>query len=207
MRLPLFFSLLPVLMLQSTPPEGDPSSDSPSGDPPAPDPEPEDVSGLKSALEKERTKRKQYEADLKAARDAQTELDRLKADAQKKADEEAAEQGKFKDLLDKRDADLKIANDSLTTLQERLDEALAAITADVDSRWKDVPDEVRELYEGDDDDVLAKRKHLTRSAKLIARLTETKEPARGNGPGPKAGGPPKIDTKAEVAKTARRYRV
>lgn len=115
MRLPLFLSLLPFLITQTTPPADDPPKDDPPPSTPPPDPEPEDVSGLKSALEKERAKRKQYETDLKAAREAQSELDRLKAEAKKKADEDAAAEGRYKELLEKREAEL-------TELQNQLAE-------------------------------------------------------------------------------------
>lgn len=163
MRLPLFLSLLPLLMTQTTPPAGDPpANDPPATDPPKADPEPEDVSGLKSALEKERTKRKQYETDLKAAREAQDELDRLKADAKKKADDEAAEQGKYKELLEKRDAEIA---DLKAQLTQRDRDALRASIA----RKHQLPDDAVKYLTGDDE------ASIEESAKDLARLTARAE--------------------------------
>lgn len=139
----------------------------------------------KEALRKERERAKAAE---KKARDSERELAALKAEQQKRKDTEAAEQGRWKELADQREADLATVTTERDTLQTRLDEALQALADDVTAQWKAIPDEVKDLYEGDDDDVLAKRKHLTKSAKLIARLTEAKTPPRGNGGDPKPGG-------------------
>lgn len=157
----------------------------------------------KAALKAERDARK---AERDARKAAEKELADLKAEQQRAKDKEAAEQGKWQELAEKREADLTAATTERDALQSRLDEALQVIRDDVTATWKDTPEEVRDLYEGDEDDVLAKRRHLTRSAKLIARLTADKDKTRGNGPNPKPRGN-QIDIDKETARTARRVRI
>lgn len=175
MRLPLFLSLLPLL-LQTAPPAGDPpSGDPPAADPPDPTPELEDVSGLKSALEKERTKRKQYEADLKAAREAQAELDRLRAEAKKRADAEAEEQGNYKKLLEERDAEIeRLTSEMKTRDRDALRQTIA--------RKHHLPDEALEFVTGDDEAA------IEASVKKLAKLAAQRGDRDNDAGKPNAGG-------------------
>lgn len=177
----------------------------PPPDPPKPPADPDEPLGEngKKALEAEREARRTAE---KAAKDANDRAAALEAEAKKRADKEAEEAGRWQELAEKREADLTEATAKADTLQAQLDEALQALRDDVTAAWKDTPDEVKDLYEGDDDDVLAKRKHLTRSAKLIARLTTEKQSPRGNGEDPPPRGKTDIDMNKETQRTVRTVR-
>lgn len=112
----------------------------------------------------------------KAAEDAADEAKR-KAEA----DAEVARQiaaGEFetarKTIEDERDA----AVADRDAYKARIDTLVAAIKPTVDAAWTELPDEVRDLYDGADDDVIAKQSHITRHAKLIARLTAGTDQAK-----------------------------
>jgi hypothetical protein len=115
---------------------------------------------------------------------AKIDAERKKADeeAQRKADEEKGEFGKVRESLEKERDD---ATSKLETITTERDALLLLVKQDVEASWKDLPEEVREAYDGDDDDVLTKKRHMTKNAKIIARLTDKKSP-RGNGFDPKA---------------------
>lgn len=190
--------------------EGDPpAGDPPKGDPP--EPKPDEVTfdekqqaKLNALLAAERKKTeeataarlKQEQADAKAKADA---------DAERKRQEAAGEFDQVKQsLTTERDTAL----DEAKTLKATNDALLALVTADVDAAWGDLPDEVREAYDGPDDDPLAKKQHMTRMAKVIARLTaEAAKP--GNGPNPPAAGPRELNVAEEAAKARARggYRI
>ena len=186
------------------PPNGDP----PNGDPPKPDDKPKFEWTPEQQAEIQRIAAKEAkEAARKARADRDAEIERerkaAEADAERKKQEAAGEFESVKaSLTEERDA----AISERDTLQTRLDEALQAIRDDVAAAWKDTPAEVVELYEGDDDDVLAKRKHLTKSAKLIARLRDESEKPRGTGRDPKPTGH-KVDVNTESKRVAPRYRI
>lgn len=119
---------------------------------------------------------------------------------------EAERQGNFEKLY----ADLKAEHDAIKGEVEskdaRIDELLTIVKADVDAKWDDLPEEVKDAYDGDADDPLAKRKHMQRMAKVIERLTAAGEHKPGNGPNP----PPadnKRDLKAAEQQARRRYTV
>ncbi len=192
MLLRLMFSLLPFLVLSDGEDASDDGDDSDAtgdrdgaGDDTS-DRNDSDALGDKgkAAIAAERKARRDAEAARKAAEDR---ADKLEADAKKRADDEAAKQGQWQELAEKREADLTESQTTLESVQAQLDEAMTILKAETDATWKAIPEEVRELYDGDDADVLAKRKHLTRSKKLIERLAKTDERKPRNGPNPPAG--------------------
>jgi chromosome segregation ATPase len=160
-------------------PVTDPVTDEPTGT----EPEPEGLSDAgKAALKAERQKARDAEKALKAH---QAELDALrkeKADAaaaKAQADEEEARRkGEFEQIATKRSEELKTATGERDTYKAQLDALVTAIKPEVDARWKGLPDEVTELYEGGDDDILAKRAHIAKHQKLIDRLGEQDDAAK-----------------------------
>lgn len=159
----------------------------------------------KRALEAEREARKAAE---KEAREAKQKLDQIEA-AQREADEaQAAEQGRWKELAEKREADLSTATTDLTAARERLATLEALVKADVDAAWDDLPEEVRDAYDGPDDDPLAKKRHMQRMAKVIERLTADANRKIGNGPNPPVGdGAFNFDRAKDVARSTGRYSI
>lgn len=125
-----------------------------------------------AALREERDARKRAEKRIR-------ELEKADAERQeqdrKRSEAEQAEQGKWKELAEKRDADLAEKTTTLEAVTAERDTLLSIVAADVESTWKTIPDEVREAYDGADDDVLAKKQHMTRNAKIIARLQDAGE--------------------------------
>src|SRR5690606_8694571 len=138
--------------------------------------------------------------------DAQDELDALKdaqakaeADRQREADEAKGDYEAAKAAIEQeRDA----AATERATLKAERDALLALVKADVDAQWDALPDEVKEAFDGNDDDVLARKQHMNRMAKVIARLTE-KAHTPGNGPNPK---PSDGDTKTNIREALKAIR-
>lgn len=112
------------------------------------------------------------------------------ADRKRQEQEAAGEYETAKATLTKDRDDAITERDSIKA--ER-DEYRDLVTKDVEAAWDKLPEEVREAYDGEDDDVLAKKRHMTRMAKVIEKLT-AEEAKPGNGPNPKPAG----NTKPEI---------
>ena len=150
-----------------------------------------------AALKAERDARKKAEKRLRELEKAEAE----RQDADRKREEaEQAEQGKWQELATKREAELTEKTTALETITAQRDTLLSLIVKDVESSWKDIPEEVRETYDGDDDDVLAKKQHITRNAKIIARLQGDDDGKPGNRENPK-GSNGKPDVKSPHKKS------
>lgn len=119
---------------------------------------------------------------------------------------EAEEQGDYKKLLDDLQPKYDTAVTDLEAAQQRLDMALKVVNDSLAATWDTVPEEVRDLYDGADDDALARQAFLAKPAtqKLIERLTE-KAHTPGNGPNPKPSDG-KRDIKAAEDRSRPRYR-
>ncbi len=181
------------------------------------DPDRDDDQGLKAAgreaLKRERDARKTAE---KNARDAAKELADLKA-AKAKADEDKqAEQGEWKDLAEKRDADLtraatdlESATTELETLRTYVSGDVAAITKSVkDAKDSPAAKALLDFYPGDDASALELLAWAQKAKPRLTELTSTKEPYRGNGPNPKPGaGETKIDENAAMTQARRTVRI
>ena len=99
-------------------------------------------------------------ADAAAERDRQVkagEFDQVRTSLEKERDDAASDRDDYK---------------------SRFDKVIEAIKPSVDEQWKTLPEEVKELYEGADDDVMAMQSHITRHKKLIDRLTANQEQAK-----------------------------
>ena len=143
-----------------------------------------------AALKAEREARKRAEKRIKELEDAEAER---QAEEQKKADAERIEQGKWEELATKREAELTAKTTSLQAMTAERDTLLSIVKADVDAAWDTIPEEVREAYDGEDDDVLAKKQHMTRNAKIIARLQDTGgQPGNRQNPKGSGSGKPKV---------------
>lgn len=139
----------------------------------------------KAALKAERDARK---AADKRARDAEKKLADLETAKAQAAEQEATQQGKWEELATTRKTALdELATDRDAVTAER-DEYRALVEADVTAAWKDLPEEVRDAYEGDDDDVLGRKRHMVRMAKVIARLTDDTGKGGGSWQNPNAAG-------------------
>ena len=183
MHIRFLFALLSFLFFQSTPPAGDPPADEPPKDDPPTKPEftAEQQKVINDWIAKER---KKAEEDAAARLKAEADEAKRKADAEaeRKRQEAAGEFDKVKDSLTTERDTAVTERDNLKTERDAL---LALVKADVDAQWDALPDEVKEAYDGDADDPLARKQHMTRMAKVIARLTE-KPRTPGNGPNPPA---------------------
>lgn len=119
----------------------------------------------------------------RAERDAEIAAEKAAADAEakRKADEDAGLFESVKQsLTDERDAakaELDVATKERDALQE-------LVKADVDAQWDELPEEVRSTFEGADDDVLAKKRHMQRMKSIIDRLlaVSSKKGTPGNPP-------------------------
>lgn len=167
----------------------------------------DDDQGLKAAgreaLKRERDARKGAE---KSARDAAKELAALKA-AKAKADEDKqAEQGEWKELAEKRDADLtKAATDlesattELETLRTYVSGDVAAITKSVkDAKDSPAAKALLDFYPGDDASALELLAWAQKAKPRLTELDTATTTTRGAGPNPKPAGNHKIDEREEV---------
>lgn len=91
----------------------------------------------KAALEREREARR--EAD-KRAKAAEKRLNDLEAAAQKAADDKAAEEGKFKELAERREADLTTVSGERDSLKAELDTLRGYVSSDIAGITKQVKD-------------------------------------------------------------------
>jgi len=156
----------------------------------------------KKALDAERDARKAAE---KEARDAKARLAQIEADAQKAKDAEAAEQGKWKELAEKRDADLAEATSKLTATTTELDTLRTYVTDDIVAAVKVLPKALVAFDPGEDAPIAQRLAWLTKAKAAAAELD--KQTPRGNGGDPKPGGNPKIDADKAVANARRRISI
>lgn len=96
----------------------------------------------------------------KAAAEAEAERDR-----QVKA-------GEFEAVRASLESERDTAASERDAVKSQLEALTTAIKPGVEAEWNELPEEVVELYAGEDDDVLAKQAHIARHRKLIDRLTE-----------------------------------
>jgi beta-glucosidase-like glycosyl hydrolase len=124
---------------------------------------------IKRAAEKAKEDAK---AELNAELDQKRKAD--EAERQRKADIEA---GKFEEVKVSLETERNDFKSRAETAETKLQSALTLLASSVNERWKDVPEEVAELYEGDADDPLAKTAFIDKNAKLIARIKGTQDAA------------------------------
>lgn len=144
------------------------------------------VSGLIAKAERDgkRKGKEAAEAAIQTTRE-QEEADRKRAADEAKGDYETAK----KAISDERDGFKTRAEQA----EAERDAFRDLVTKDVEAAWDKLPEEIREAYDGEDDDVLAKKRHMRRMAKVIEKLT-AEEAKPGNGPNPKPAG----NTKPEI---------
>lgn len=154
----------------------------------------------KAAIERVRAEKKVAKAEaktLKEERDALlTEKNQREADERRAAEAAATEAGKFEELAQTREKerDTALADKSrLETENARLRKAVDDV---IDAQWKELPAEVKEVYQGDKDDSVAKLEFLPKAKKLVDKLAEADGSRDGNGPGPhvrrNANDPPEV---------------
>jgi hypothetical protein len=179
-------ALLPFF--QVVDPAGGGGSETPPATPPVgPDDKPLGEDGEK-ALKAERDARK--EADRRA-RAAEKELADLRDAAAKRADEEAAEQGKWQELATTREAALKDTTTERDSLRERV-ATLEALAADrLAALLKDLPKEIADLGPSDDTLIEARLSWAEKAVKAAGKVSESP----GNRPGPKPAGNTRPDVK------------
>jgi hypothetical protein len=157
----------------------------------------------KKALEAEREARRAADAKakdladrLKAFEDKETE--RAAAEA-KRAEEEATAKGEFERLANERKSQLDKARDDLAAARSEADQLKAAMAEVLESEWKALPAEVRDLWPGADDDLLGRFGWLPKAKKHADALNAKQEAKPGNNRDPKPGGPEKASPDQERA--------
>jgi hypothetical protein len=158
--------------------------------------DPEDVSGLKSAVAKEREARKLAAADAKKAKEERDALLAEKAEREtaeaKAAEEAAAKKGEFEALAKKREGERDAAKQEAASLQATLDQYQTALETGLADAWTKLPESVRKLGERlhEENDVLGRFTflHDPDTQSLVKELSDKAETDRGNGPNPKPGG-------------------
>lgn len=162
----------------------------------------------KEAIRREREARDAAVAARKAAEKRAADLEKQvneTADAKRQADEaDAVRRGEFEKLATERAEEVKAVKGERDDFKARYDRAIEIVTPGVEADWKTLPKEVTDLYEGGDDDVLAKAAHLHRTKGLVKRLTDAGA-ARGNGPDPRPNGAAQPDDDKARLANARRY--
>lgn len=182
-----YATLLPYL--QADPGDGGGGS---NDDPAANDQDPEGDKPLgekgEAALKAERDARKAAE---KRARDAQKELDDLKAAKVKADEEEQAEQGRWKELAEKREASLTETTTERDSLKTRVETLEKLATDRLTALLADIPKEIAELGP-DESTPIEKRLEWAEKAAKAAGVTAPKSPGNGPNPPPAGNGKPEI---------------
>lgn len=138
----------------------------------------------KRALDAERTARKVAE---KAARETARELETLRA-AQAKADEDkAAEEGRWKEIAEKREASLTETATTLANATTELDTLRTYVTAQLDQATKALPDVIRAFALEDDAPIGDRLAWLTKAQAQAAKLTDAATRGNGQNPSPSGG--------------------
>lgn len=128
---------------------------------------------------------------LKELRDMKkAESDREAASA-KAEEDRLAEQQKFRELADSRQAKL----DEVTPKAARLEKLAEILTAQVDAEIKDWPDEVKALDPGPDADIETRMEWVSKARSVIAKINAAPAPS-GNGPTPRPTKPGSADDQA-----------
>lgn len=173
--------------------------------------DPEDVSGLKSAIAKERDARKAAAAEAAKAKEERDALLAEKREREaaevKRKEAEAKEAGKFQELAEAREKERDDAKTEAAALKAENDQYKAAVEKVLTDEWKALPAEAIEAYEaagGKDDDPLGKLGFLPAGKKIAAKLAAA-DPKRGNEGGPKSTGNGKVDDTAARSANATRY--
>lgn len=158
--------------------------------------DPEDVSGLKSAVAKERDARKAAAADAAKAKEERDALlaekrEREAAEAKRK-EAEAKEAGKFQELAEARETERDAAQAEAAALKAENDQYKAAMADGLAAQLKAIPDKLRTLLEDavPEDDVLGRWQWLHKPSfqELVKDAAGTTEPRRGNEGGPRSAG-------------------
>jgi hypothetical protein len=181
----------------------DPDPPAPPADPPADppaNPEPLGEPG-KKALESEREARRAAE---KAARDEKARADRLEAEARKRAESEAAEQGRWQELAEKREAELSDTTASLSTVTAELDSLRTYFTGQYTTALKELPEVIREFAPDDDAPFAMKAAWLSKAQAQAKKIDAGR--SRGNGPNPKPGDAPAVNEQEVIERNVRSFR-
>jgi hypothetical protein len=156
-------------------------------------------------LSEERRKAKQAGRDeATAAADAERQRlhDESEADAAKK-------RGDFEKVETKLRADLTSATETATTLRAENDAYKTAMEEAIAGQWDDMPEIVRDLYRGDEDDVLGRFAYMTdpktvKHIKQLAKDATKKETGMTGTPRPN-GSTTGVDDEAARRASALRY--
>jgi hypothetical protein len=199
MHLRTLLTLFSFLMLTGDGENADPPKDD-KADPPKDDVKAEFTQAQVNDLIARERKSTEERINARIAADKQREKEQRERD-------EAEKRGEFDTVKADLESKLTTAEQEREALQERLDKALKTIEASVKASWEAVPEEVRDLYDGDDTDALRKHEFLNKPAttKLIERLTaQAAKP--GNGPNPNPAGPASKTTTDEDNRARRATR-
>lgn len=153
----------------------------------------------KKALEQERDARKAAE---KIARETVKELDTLKAAKAKEDEDKQAEQGKWQELAEKREASLNETATNLESATTELESLRTYFTTQFDAAIKDLPDVVKAFAPDAEASFETKSKWLT-TAQAEAKKLDKQKP-RGSGFDPPPGGDRGVNEQQEIAKARSR---
>jgi len=163
-------------------PEQTPNPNDPNDQQPKPDAKPVTPPKQEEPQKVTFTDEQQKEIDRligAARRDGRKAAEDDAAEVKRKTDEAAEQQRKIEaGKFDEVRQTLESERDQALAKAAHLDALIEALRPEIDEQWKGLPAEVTELYEGADDDVLAKRAHIARTRKLIDKLTGTTDQKR-----------------------------
>lgn len=181
-----FATLLPYLQ-QLDPAGGGTPPATPPADPPEPDDTPLGDAG-KAALDAEREARRLAD---KRAKDAEKKLADLEDARVKAEDDKAKEQGEWKTLAEKREADLTTTTAERDDLLIRVETLEALANNRLTAILKDIPKDIAEL--GPDTETPIEKRLAW--AEKAAKATNATGTTPGNGPNPKPAGTIKPEIK------------
>lgn len=143
------------------------------------------------------------DARKKAKDQAKAEAQAAREEAEKRAREEAAEEaGEFEEIAKTRERERDQAKKDAATLKAENDQLRAAIDSMLTSEWRELSEEAREYFTGDEDDPLARLVWLPKGRKLTATLAAKADALRGNGADPRSRGDGRSQPRDEAALAA-----
>ena len=165
----------------------------------------------KEAIRKERAAARAAREDAKKAKEERdallAEKEKAEEAEKKKKEKEVKDAGKFEELAKQYEEERDLAVGEVIVLKDKVKKLQEAVDTILENEWDALPEHVRDVYVGDEDDVLAKLNFLPRARKMMEQFGSTNGSTNriGNKPGPagKITGKVQFPTKEEILEEMR----
>jgi multidrug efflux pump subunit AcrA (membrane-fusion protein) len=137
----------------------------------------------------------------KALADAKAEREEQEAAARKEAERKAAEdRGEFDKVRQSIEAERDTFKGKAESAEAELERYRKTFAPSVETGWTDFPDELKDAYDGADDDTLAKAAFMAKWEKTAERLRAQGATERGNPPNPNRVGRGEVEITSPITR-------